>query len=60
MKNDLFGHFKRQTSFENKSRVHPKIYFQIDFDEYGAFLSVVDKKSNALQALCKFFQYRIV
>ena len=45
----IFEHFRRQKSPETKARTHPKIFFQIDFDDYGAFLSIVDGKGKEIE-----------
>ena len=47
--NTIFEHFKRQKSGDTKAKTHPKIFFLIDFDEYGAFLNVVDAKGKNIE-----------
>jgi len=47
--NSIFEHFRRQKSGDSKAKTHPKIYFQIDFDEYGAYLAVVDGKGKKIE-----------
>jgi len=47
--NSIFEHFRRQKSSDNKAKTHPKIYFQINFDDYGAYLSVVDGKGKKVE-----------
>lgn len=49
-RDSIFEHFRRQKSPETKGRTHPKICFQIAFDEYGAYLSVVDAKGKQIEA----------
>ncbi len=49
-KTNFFEHFRRQRTFETKSLSNPKIYFQINFDVYGAFLEVVDSKGKPVEA----------
>ncbi len=44
--NSVFEHFRRQKSGDTKAKTHPKIYFQINFDDYGAYLSIVDSKGK--------------
>jgi len=47
--NSIFDHFRRQKSNDNKAKSHPKIYFQINFDDYGAYLSIVDGKGKNIE-----------
>ena len=47
--NSIFEHFRRQKSGDSKAKTHPKVYFQIDFDDYGAYLSVVDGKGKQIE-----------
>ena len=47
--NSFFENFRRSKSFDSKARLHPKIYFLIDFDDFGAFLSVVDAKGKKIE-----------
>jgi len=47
--NSIFEHFRRQKSGDSKAKTHPKIYFQINFDDYGAYLSIVDKKGKNIE-----------
>lgn len=49
-KGTIFEHFRRQKSFDSKARTHPKVYFQINFDDYGAYLSVVNDKGKPIEA----------
>jgi superfamily II DNA or RNA helicase len=46
----FFEHFRRQRSFDNKARSHPNVFFQIDFDDHGAYLTVVDAKGRPIEA----------
>lgn len=48
--NGIFEHFKRKKTFDGKARTHPKVYFQIDTDDYGAYLTVVDNKGKPIEA----------
>lgn len=50
MRNHLFEHFKRKTTLSSKTKTHPKIFFQIDFDKHGAFISVVNSKGKEIEA----------
>ena len=47
--NSIFEHFRRQKSGDSKAKTHPKVYFQIDFDDYGAYLVVVDGKGKQIE-----------
>ncbi len=47
---DIFNHFRRKKTFDGKARTHPKIYFQILTDDYGAYLKVVDGKGKPIEA----------
>jgi len=46
----IFDHFRRKKTFDGKVRTHPDVFFQIVFDDYGAYLDVVDKKGNPIEA----------
>jgi len=48
--NGIFNHFRRKKTFDGKARTHPNVFFQIAFDDYGAYLDVVDKKGNPIEA----------
>ncbi len=47
--NSIFEHFRRQKSSDSKAKTHPKIYFQINFDDYGAYLLIVDGKGKNIE-----------
>ncbi len=47
--NSIFEHFRRQKSSDSKAKTHPKIYFQINFDDYGAYISIVDSKGKNIE-----------
>jgi len=47
--NSIFEHFRRQKSGDSKAKTHPKIYFQINFDDYGAYLSIIDGKGKNIE-----------
>lgn len=49
-KTGIFEHFRRQKVFDGRSKTYPSIYFQIGLDEFGAFVVVVDKKGNPIEA----------
>ncbi|MGB0930665.1 MAG: hypothetical protein ACPGVB_07815, partial [Chitinophagales bacterium] len=41
---NIFEHFKRQNQFDFRTQKPKNIFFQLDFDEFGAFISVTDDK----------------
>ncbi len=45
----IFEHFQRQASFEVPSIASTSIYFQLNFDELGAFLKIVDRKGHEVE-----------
>ena len=52
MSQDIFERFKKNRSapISSNTKVADQIFFQLDFDDSGAFLNVVDKKGRALEA----------
>ena len=50
-KTNFFKHFQRQKTFEKKISTFQKVYFQINFEEYGATLNVVDNKGKIIKPI---------
>jgi len=48
-KGTIFEHFRRQKTFDSKARTHPKVYFQINFDDFGAYLLIVNDKGKPIE-----------
>ena len=48
-KTNFFKHFQRQKTFEKKTTTFQKVYFQINFKEYGAIINVVDSKGKTIK-----------
>ncbi|MEM9990716.1 MAG: hypothetical protein AAF738_03070, partial [Bacteroidota bacterium] len=49
MQNNIFDHFRKQQHFRSELKNVDTLFFQIQFDEYGAFLDVVDKKGSPVE-----------
>ena len=45
--NNIFEHFKRKKHFTGRT-TYPEVFFQIATDDYGAYLTVTDKKGNPI------------
>ncbi len=48
--NNIFEHFRRKKTVESKAQTHDHVFFQITKDAYGAYLQVVDKSGNPIEA----------
>ncbi|MFK8101130.1 MAG: SNF2-related protein [Saprospiraceae bacterium] len=46
---NFFKHFQRSKNFEKQTENHPKIFFQIVFENYGASLSVVNQQGQEIE-----------
>lgn len=45
---EIFDFFKKQPLKKEKAKTYKEVYFQIDFDEFGAFLEVTDEKGKPI------------
>ncbi len=46
MSNNIFEHFKRKNQLDFRTQKPKNIFFQLDFDEFGAFVNVTDNKGK--------------
>jgi len=56
---DIFERLKKRPSFDKKARYTPDIFFLLNFDEFGAYLQVIDSKQNEIDVDYKYYSGHI-
>ncbi|HDL07616.1 MAG TPA: hypothetical protein ENG35_02620, partial [Desulfobacteraceae bacterium] len=54
-KNNLFEKLKRKKTIIKKQPAHTSIFFQLNFDEKGAYIKVVDKAKKDIEADYEYY-----